>query len=85
MLCDGPILFRQLKRPTKMGECPARTTTRKKPGRLALDYDSRPLLQPTFCIFAGVDFEKRLPGGNAEKKYDYKIIEKILRTSQAQN
>jgi len=30
-----------------------------------------------------VGFENRQPGGNAEKKYDYKIIEKILRTSQA--
>ena len=71
MLCDGPILFRQLKRPTKIGECPARTTTREKLSRLALDDDSGPLLQPTFCIAAGGDFENRLPGGNAEKKYDY--------------
>ena len=39
----------------------------------------------TFCIAAGGDFENRLPGGNAEKKYDYKIIEKIHRTSPAPN
>jgi len=34
---------------------------------------------------AGGDFETRLPGGNAEKKRDYKIIEKFPRTSQALN
>ena len=85
MLCDGPNLFRQLKGPTKIGECPARTTTRKKLGRLALDDDSGPLLQPTVRIAAGGGFENRLPGGNAKKKYDYKIIEKILRKSQAPN
>ena len=39
----------------------------------------------TFCIAAGGDIEKRLPGGNDEKKYDDKIIEKILRKSQAPN
>jgi hypothetical protein len=32
-----------------------------------------------------VGFENRQPGGNAEKEYDYKIIEKFLRTSQAPN
>ena len=37
------------------------------------------------CIYAGVGFENRLPSGNAEKKYDYKIIEMILRTSHAPN
>ena len=46
---------------------------------------SEPSLHLTFCIYAGVDFENRLPGGNVEKKCDYKIIEMILRTSQAQN
>ena len=66
MLCDGPILFRQLKRPAIIGECPARTTTRKKPGCLALDDDGGPLLQPTVRIAAGGGFEIRLPGGNAE-------------------
>ena len=39
----------------------------------------------TFCIYAGVGFENRLPSGNAEKKYDYKIIGMIFRTSQAPN
>ena len=42
-------------------------------------------LQLTVRIAAGGGFESRLPAGNAEKKYDYKIIEKILRTSQAPN
>ena len=42
-------------------------------------------LSLTVRIAAGGGFENRLPGGDAEKKYDYKIIEKILRTSQAQN
>jgi hypothetical protein len=32
-----------------------------------------------------VGFETRQPGGNAEKKYDYKIIEMFFRTSQAPN
>jgi hypothetical protein len=32
-----------------------------------------------------VGFENRLPGGDAEKKYDDKIIEKFLRKSQAPN
>ena len=64
MLCDGSNLFRQLKRPTKIGERPARATTRKKPGRLALDVDGGPLLQPTFCIGAGGEIENRLASGN---------------------
>jgi hypothetical protein len=38
-----------------------------------------------FCIAAGGDFENRLLCGNADLEYDYKIIEKLLRTSQAQN
>ena len=42
-------------------------------------------LPPTFCIAAGGDFENRLTGGDDEKKYDYKIIEKILRKSQVPN
>jgi hypothetical protein len=41
-------------------------------------------LRLTFCIAAGGDFENRLPGGNAEKKCDYKIIEKFFKMSQAQ-
>jgi hypothetical protein len=31
-----------------------------------------------------VGFESRLPGGIAEKKYDYKIIEVLFRMSQPQ-
>jgi hypothetical protein len=38
-----------------------------------------------FCIYTGLGFENHLPGGNAEKKYDYKIIKNFLRTSQAPN
>jgi len=50
---------------------------------LALDDDSGPLLQPTFCIAEGWGFEIRLPGGNDDLERDYKIIEKFLRKSQA--
>ena len=42
-------------------------------------------LYTTFCIYAGVGFENRLPGGNAEKKCDDEINEKFLRTRQAPN
>ena len=42
-------------------------------------------LHTTVRIAAGGGFENRPPGGNAEKKCDYKIIEKILKTSQAPN
>ena len=52
---------------------------------LALDDACGQLLKPTFCIAAGGDFENRLPGGDDEKKCDYKIIEKFLKKSQAPN
>jgi len=50
---------------------------------LVLDDACGQLLKPTFCIYAGVGFENRLSGGNAEKKCDYKIIEMFFRKSQA--
>jgi hypothetical protein len=37
---------------------------------LALDDAGGLLLMPTFCIAEGGGFEKRLTGGNDEKKYD---------------
>ena len=49
------------------------------------DATKLPALRTTFCIAAGGDIEKRLTGGNDEKKCDYKIIEKFLRKSQAPN
>jgi len=52
---------------------------------LGLTIETAVKLQLTFCIYAGVGFENRLPGGNAEKKYDYKIVEMFFRTSQAPN
>ena len=61
-----PNTFLATKRPTKNRGVSARTTTRKKPGCLVLDEDGGPLLQPTFCIAAGGDFENRLAGGNDE-------------------
>jgi hypothetical protein len=45
----------------------------------------RPTMTAKVRIAAGGGFENRLPGGNAEKKCDYKIIEKFLRKSQAPN
>jgi len=38
-----------------------------------------------FCIAIGGGFGNRLAGGNEDLECDYKIIEKFLRASQAQN
>ena len=54
-------------------------------GEINSDFSECVEWRTTFCIYAGVGFENRQPGGNAEKKYDYKIIEKFLRKSQAPN
>ena len=38
--------------------------------------------QLTFCIAEGLEFEKRPPGGNADKKYDDEIMKKFLERVQ---
>ena len=46
------------------------------------NYDMSGKLPITFCIAEGLVFEKRLPGGNADKKYDDEIMKKFLERVQ---
>ena len=78
--CSGNECCNKFKRKSCHNKHPA--TSR---ACLDLDDDCGLLLKPTFCIAAGGDIEKRLPGGNDEKKYDDEINEKFFRKSQATN
>ena len=49
----GPILCRQLKRPTKLGMGPALKLPERSQACLALDFVNGLLWRPTFCIAEG--------------------------------